>query len=154
MRPSRFGCVTSCLLVTVVTACSDHGAPTQLTRDLASPSFQQTQNLVDGAEFGFTAGWFQGQTVQFFYHKPFFCRTPVEDGNAVGSTTGCEVGSDGTVDPRPGSIPTLFVMTPLGFRPAEATRRSWVDGDLAIATGSRCRAERRRRGRRWSGCRR
>jgi len=35
---------------------------------------------------------------------------------------------------------------------AEATRRSRVDGGLAIATGSRCWAERRRRGRRWSGC--
>jgi hypothetical protein len=81
----------------------------------------QTQNQVDGADFGFTAGWFQGNTVQFFYHKPFFCRTPVEDGSPVGSTTGCEAGSDGTVDPRPGNIPILFVMTPIGFRPADAT---------------------------------
>src|SRR5205823_609528 len=75
----------------------------------------------DDAEFGFTAGWLHGQTVQFFYHKPFFCRTPVEDGNPVGATTACEVGSDGTVDPRLGNIPILYVMTPIGFRPAEST---------------------------------
>src|SRR5205823_3414126 len=67
-------------------------------------------------------------SVQFFYHKPFFCRTPVEDGNAVGSTTACEVGSDGTVDPRLGSIPILFVMTPIGFRPAESTLQCPVVG--------------------------
>src|SRR5207302_9929747 len=95
--------------------------PTQLHPGPMAPAFQQTQNQVGDAEFGFTAGWLQGQTVQFFYHKPFFCRTPVEDGNAVGSTTACEVGSDGTVDPRLGSIPILFVMTPIGFRPAEST---------------------------------
>jgi len=83
---------------------------------------------VDGAEFGFTAGWLQGQTVQFFYHKPFFCRTPVADGGPVGSTTGCEAGSDGTVDPRPGHIPILFVMTPLGFRPAESTLQCPIVG--------------------------
>ncbi len=128
MRPSNFSCVTPLTLAALMAACSDHVAPTQLSRGPASPSFQQTQNQVDDAEFGFTAGWFQGQTVQFFYHKPFFCRTPVADGKAVGSTTECEAGSDGTVDPRPGIIPTLFVMTPIGFRPAEATLQCPVVG--------------------------
>jgi hypothetical protein len=74
------------------------------------------------AQTGTTPGWFDGRTVTFFYHNnDFFCRTPVEDGRPVGSTTGCEVGSDGTVDPRPGNIPTLFVMTPVGFRPDAST---------------------------------
>ena len=103
-------------LGTIVAAC-DGRAPTRPE----SPVFQQTQNQVDGADFGFTAGWLQGKTVQFFYHKPFFCRTPVADGGAVGSTTQCEAGSDGTVDPRLGQIPILFVMTPIGFRPADST---------------------------------
>ena len=83
---------------------------------------------MDDAAFGFTAGWLRGQTVQFFYHKPFFCRTPVADGNPVGSTTACEAGSDGTVDPRLGSIPILYVMTPLGFRPADATLQCPIVG--------------------------
>src|SRR5947209_20426803 len=96
MRPSNFGCVTPFLLVSIVAACSDQGGPTQLNPAPASPSFQQTQNEVDGAEFGFTPGWFQGQTAQFFYHKPFFCRTPAADGNAVGSCPGSEVDSAAT----------------------------------------------------------
>jgi len=128
MRPNALARCPAVMLATTVAACSDHGTPTQLHPGLAAPSFEQTQNQVDGADFGFTAGWFQGNTVQFFYHKPFFCRTPVEDGKAVGSTTECEVGSDGTVDPRPGSIPTLFVMTPIGFRPAEPTLQCPVVG--------------------------
>jgi hypothetical protein len=85
-------------------------------------------NAVDGADFGFTPGWFAGATVQFFYHKPFFCQLPVDDGGPVGSTSHCEVGSDGTVDPRPGNIPTLYVVTPIGFRPAEDTLHCPVVG--------------------------
>src|SRR5204863_211340 len=57
-------------------------------------------------------------------HPPYFhdgSAATLADGNAVGSTTACEVGSDGTVDPRLGSIPILYVMTPIGFRPAEST---------------------------------
>lgn len=108
------------LTAALLTACSDSATtPTQPTS--ADRPAMDSHNAVDGAEFGFTAGWLEGRTVQFFYHKPFFCRTPVEDGLPVGSTSGCESGSDGTVDPRPGNIPELYVMTPLGFRPAEST---------------------------------
>src|SRR5262249_20772159 len=69
------------------------------------PSFSQSHNAVDGAATGFTPGWLAGKTVQFRYHKPFFCRTPVADGQHVGSTSACEIGSDGTVDPRPATSP-------------------------------------------------
>src|SRR5262249_6262939 len=57
---------------------------------------------------GFTAGWFDGDTVQFFYTKDFFCEPPPTSG----APSQCEVGEDGTVDPRPGPKPTLYVMTP------------------------------------------
>jgi len=128
MRPNIGLRFTGVTLAALIAGCSDAGTPTQLHPGPMAPAFQQTQNQVGDAEFGFTAGWLQGQTVQFFYHKPFFCRTPVADGHAVGSTTACEVGSDGTVDPRLGSIPILYVMTPIGFRPAESTLQCPVVG--------------------------
>jgi hypothetical protein len=82
------------------------------------------------AQTGFTPGWLNGKTVQFFYHtNNFFCRLPVADGMPVGSTSHCESGSDGTVDPRPGSIPILFVMTPIGFRPATSTLHCPIVGN-------------------------
>ncbi len=98
------------VLAALALSCSDEAGP------------GEQQSAVQTVASGFTAGWFQGNTVQFFYHsKDFFCRTPVEDGLPVGSSSGCEIGSDGTVDPRPGNIPVLFVMTPIGFRPADDT---------------------------------
>jgi hypothetical protein len=119
----------------ILSACSDSSTtPTQPTSGpraaaVSGPSAAaESHNAVDGADFGFTAGWLKGSTVQFFYHKPFFCRTPVEDGLPVGSTSDCEAGSDGTVDPRPGNIPVLFVMTPLGFRPDESTLQCPIVG--------------------------
>ena len=70
-----------------------------------------------GDAHGFTAGWLNGQTVQFFYTRDFFCEPPPNSG----APSQCEVGEDGDTDPRPGPIPTLFVMTPLGFRPDAST---------------------------------
>jgi hypothetical protein len=76
------------------------------------------------AQTGFTPGWLKGETVTFFYHtNNFFCHVPVADGLPVGSTSGCESGSEGIQDPRPGGtkIPFLYVMTPLGFTPPLST---------------------------------
>ena len=70
-----------------------------------------------GDAHGFTAGWLNGETVQFFYTRDFFCEPPPTSG----APSQCEVGEEGEEDPRPGPIPTLYVMTPLGFRPDAST---------------------------------
>ncbi len=70
-----------------------------------------------GDAHGFTGGWLNGQTVQFFFTRDFFCEPPPSSG----APSQCEVGEDGGTDPRPGNIPTLYVMTPLGFRPDAST---------------------------------
>jgi hypothetical protein len=70
-----------------------------------------------GDAHGFTARWYEGETVQFFYTREFFCEPP-----SSGAPSQCEVGEDGQTDPRPDrNIPTLFVMTSLGFRPDTST---------------------------------
>ena len=78
-----------------------------------------------GDAHGFTDGWLNGQTVQFFYTRDFFCEPPPTSG----APSQCEVGEDGEVDPRPGHIPTLYVMTPLGFRPDSSTLHCPVVGN-------------------------
>ena len=78
-----------------------------------------------GAPTGFTDGWENGKTVEFFYSKPFFCEEPPESG----APSKCEIGEDGTVDPRPGKIPILYVMTPMGFTPDPSTLQCPIPGN-------------------------
>ena len=103
-------------------ACTDQRTP-HISAP-ATPAFATSANAQDDAAFGFTDGWENGTTVSFFYHKPFFCATPPSSG----APSRCEVGEDGTVDPRPGKIPVLYVMTPIGFRPPDATLQCPVVG--------------------------
>lgn len=100
-------------------ACADSNTPSAPARSLAA-----SHDAHGGADVGFTDGWDNGKTVTFFYNKPFFCDVTTESG----APSGCEVGEDGNVDPRPGKIPVLYVMTPTGFRPAESTLQCPVVG--------------------------
>jgi hypothetical protein len=74
-------------------------------------------NSAAGDAKGFTGGWYDGRTVDFFYPKGFFCKEPPTSG----ATTNCELGAEAQVPPRGGDIPVLYVMTPLGFRPDAST---------------------------------
>lgn len=110
------------LVAASIAGCADQRTP-KLTAP-NDPVFAMSHNAQAGAPMGFTDGWQNGKTVSFFYSKPFFCAEPPSSAAA----TQCEVGEDGTVDPRPGKIPVLYVMTPIGFRPATATLQCPIVG--------------------------
>jgi hypothetical protein len=82
----------------------------------ASP-VEAGHNSAAGDAKGFTGGWYDGRTVDFFYPKDFFCKEPPTSG----ATSNCELGAEAQVPPRGGNIPVLYVMTPLGFRPDAST---------------------------------
>jgi hypothetical protein len=110
-----------CAIASIVAGCSDQRSPSE-------PSSSQTSAVADahgGASVGFTDGWENGTTVSFFYTKNFFCAEPPESG----APTQCEIGEDGTVDPRPGKIPVLYVMTPTGFTPDASTLQCPIAGN-------------------------
>jgi len=67
----------------------------------------------DRVVLGTTAGWFNGQVVQFDYTQDFFCRQPP----ASNAPSGCAVGAEPQTTPEPGELPVVYVMTPL-FSPA------------------------------------
>jgi hypothetical protein len=102
----------SLALVAASAGCADQRSPNEPPAQIAA-----NHDAHGGADVGLTDGWQNGKTVTFFYTKQFFC----SDGPPSGAPTGCEVGEDGTSDPRPGKIPVLYVMTPTGFRPPEST---------------------------------
>lgn len=83
----------------------------------ASPTLA-AHNSAAGDERGTTGGWYDGRTVTFTYPKGFFCAEPPTSG----ATSHCELGAEAENAPRAGAnIPVLYVMTPIGFRPAEST---------------------------------
>jgi len=123
MRLTSSALASGLLLAASLAGCADQRTSSGITAPRAE-SRSTSPNAHDGASFGFTDGWQNGTTVSFFYNKPFFCAQPPSSG----APSGCEVGEDGTVDPRPGKIPTLYVMTPVGFRPADATLHCPVVG--------------------------
>lgn len=118
MQPRSLLLTLATLTFIVAMACTDQRAPNE-------PSLAANRDAHQGASVGFTDGWDNGKTVSFFYTKPFFCAEPPESG----APSQCEVGEDGTVDPRPGKIPVLYVMTPTGFRPADATLQCPIPGN-------------------------
>ncbi len=75
---------------------------------------------------GYIDGWFNGEEVQLYYTKSFFCAEPPDSG----ADTGCELGAGAETPPRPGRIPVIYAIAAAGIQPALAT--------LACAPGTVC----------------
>jgi hypothetical protein len=77
---------------------------------------------------GYIDGWFDGQDVQLYYTKSYFCAET--DPLLSAAPTFCEIGAPSEVAPRPGRIPTIYAIAAVGFQPADST--------LACVKGSPC----------------
>jgi len=103
----RFTCITSLVAAVVIVGCSN---------DSTNSVGPLPQPLADS--LGSTPAWFNGDVVQLDYTAQFQCKNPP----SAGSTSGCELGADAeTMPPANTAIPVLYVMTPMGFRPADST---------------------------------
>jgi hypothetical protein len=56
---------------------------------------------------GYIDGWFNGETVQLYYTKSFFC-DPLS--SSVEGAAPCEIGADAEVPPREGPIPIIYAI--------------------------------------------
>lgn len=94
---------------------AEMGSMDQMDKQVADAT-SQTAGGSDTNQMGFTDGWFQGRTVTFFYHnKNFFCKEPPKSG----ASSKCELGTAAQKMPtNPNNITPLYVMVPLGFKPA------------------------------------
>lgn len=89
---------------TLASAQASSGAPAMAGMPMskgADPSF-----------VGDTNGWLRGETYNFHYTVPFFCR----EAPASGASSHCEVGADARYDPSQQYDP-LYVLVPIGFTP-------------------------------------
>jgi hypothetical protein len=121
----------------LVAACTTSKAPTAPTGTgvtAAGPGLDQgaaahlNHNLQDYSDKGYIDGWFEGELVQLFYTKSFFCREPPD---SAADATGCEIGADAQTPPRDGPIPTIYAIAAAGgIKPDPST--------LACLPGSVC----------------
>lgn len=121
-----------------VAACSGHvdsTSPTQPSSNgpvehLGHTGTAQTpadHHSAAGTDKGYIDGWFNGETVQLYYTKWFFCEEPP----VSGADSDCEVGAGAAVAPRPGMIPTIYAIAAVGgIQPDVST--------LACPAGSPC----------------
>jgi hypothetical protein len=75
---------------------------------------------------GYIAGWIDGEDVQLYYTRSYFCAEPPSSA----APSNCELGAPGEVTPRPGSIPRIYAIAAIGFRPDPST--------IACAAGTPC----------------
>src|SRR6476660_7122560 len=54
---------------------------------------------------GYIDGWFDGEDVQLYYTRSFFC-----DPLVTGAPVPCELGAPPDTAPRPGPIPTIYAI--------------------------------------------
>src|SRR5262245_25884828 len=67
-------------------------------------------NSAAGDDKGYIKGWYNGEEVELFYTKTYFCVEPPSSG----APSNCEIGADATVAPRPGPIPTIYAIAAAG----------------------------------------
>jgi hypothetical protein len=124
-RFSRIGPLAGgALFALLTTACADRTIPSEISHQPLTPQFNH--NAAAGADKGYINGWFDGEDVSLFYTKSFFCEEPPSSG----APSDCVIGADAKVYPRPGPIPTIYAIVPVGFQPDIAT--------LACPGGSVC----------------
>jgi hypothetical protein len=113
----------------VVFACSETGAPMKPNAAPLSTTVSDgaaVHDMSQGEDKGYIDGWLDGQDVQLYYTKSYFCAEPPSSG----APSNCEIGAPPDVAARPGQIPTIYAIAPVGFRPDPST--------LACLAGSPC----------------
>lgn len=102
--------VLACTLFVVV-ACSTRNTPAAPTGiAVIGAETHAAHNAAADTQRGYIDGWSNGQDVQLYYTKSYFCAEPP----ASGAGSNCELGAPAEVPPRPGPIPTIYAIAAVG----------------------------------------
>jgi hypothetical protein len=115
-----------------IAACSKSSTPVSpgpagisgaLHEHAGSPS---DHNSAADGDKGYIKGWFEGEEVELYYTKSYFCAEPPESA----ATTGCELGAPAEIEPRPGPLPLIYAIAAAGIPAPPST--------LACLAGTPC----------------
>ena len=134
MRKFAIGAAVAAALVFV--ACSSQSTPSapsqsagaaQLKTSLDQPGDSPSNhNSAAHDDKGYIDGWYNGETVQLYYTKTYFCHEPPDSAAA----SGCELGAASLTPPRPGPIPLIYAIAAAGIQVDPLT--------LACRPGTQC----------------
>lgn len=113
--------------VSMLTGCSEKATP--VTPTDAEPHGHHASGayvVPEHEDKGYIDGWIDGEDVQLYYTRSYFCAEPP----ASGAPSNCELGAPGEIAPRSGPIPTIYAIAAVGFRPDPST--------VACAAGTPC----------------
>lgn len=74
-------------------------------------------HAANGDVKAFIGGWLQGEKVQLRYTRQYYCDEP----RGASPSTFCEVGTPPIDFPRPGVMPVLYALSPVGISPEAST---------------------------------
>ena len=112
------------VLAGAVNGCADRRMPSDV--NVADTEIHFNHNSAADAAKGYLGGWFNGADVRLLYTRSFFCKEPPFSG----AESNCVIGADAEIAPRPGPIPKLYAVAPVGFQPDPST--------LSCPAGSTC----------------
>ena len=115
------------LVVAACTTRSTPSAPTGIALNGQDALSAHDHNAAAHEDKGYIDGWVDGEEVQLYYTKSFFCAEPPSSAAA----SNCELGAPPEVAPRAGPIPTIYAIAAAGGIPAPLST-------LACPPGSTC----------------
>ena len=114
----RTGTALCCAIGLLAFACTESSTPTTPTTsanaaaESVNPQTGAAVHLHSSDDKGYIDGWFNGETVQLYYTKSYFC-TQLPD--SAPDAARCEIGADGEVPPRGGPIPIIYAIAWTGL---------------------------------------
>jgi hypothetical protein len=126
MLENTMKAVSSITLAILLGACQESDRMTAPTEIAVSTHANGIHGVSQAEDKGYIDGWFDGDEVQLYYTKSYFCAEPP----LSGAPSDCVIGAEAEVAPRPGLIPTIYAIAAVGFQPDPAT--------LACLRGSPC----------------
>lgn len=80
-------------------------------------NLEHEQQSAAGVTKAFIGGWLNGEYVRLRYTRMYYCQDP----KGASPDSFCEVGTPPEDFPRPGTMPTIYAIAPVGFTPDPAT---------------------------------
>jgi hypothetical protein len=108
-------------LATLLLSCSGGDGPSGLLRAKAGQplamNMDHEQQSAAGDTKAFIGGWLNGEKVALRYTRMYYCDAP----RGASPLTFCEVGTPPEDFARPGEMPKIYAIAPVGFAPDPAT---------------------------------